>query len=550
MPSITQASIDLLKSNIDIVDLISHYIDVSRVGINFMALCPFHDDKTPSLSISQAKGLYHCHACGASGDGIKFVMQHQNVGFQDALEIIASFYRISLEYVDHENGASKKKSHILDSIASFYHNNLLNNQDVLQYLFSRGLSMDSIRNFKIGYCGASFETQKALQEHSLSYKEALEYGILIESYNRPYARFSNRITFPICSANGSVVGFGGRTLSNDKHIAKYINSHQSKIFNKSKILYGYNLARQSIYKQKSMIVCEGYLDVILLHQAGFCNAVATLGTALNNGHLGIINKDNTSIYMCYDGDIAGINAACKAARFLSKHSKDGGVVLLRDGLDPADMILQHKEDDFRLALKHAKSFIDFVLEDIVMKFDLKNPIQKQQALQASLEFMHTLNPLIQDDYKALKLPQLLNIQKRHITKKYEKQKDIAIIPSFDNISEANILVSMLDNEENFYLGMQFLDIKHFMTYREEFSMISNGIREHDKIMTLRFKSNASFSNKEFAYELRIFLLAYAKNLVNNISRDSNLIGMARIEAIGKLRNAIRILELERRLVVV
>ncbi|RDU72317.1 DNA primase [Helicobacter aurati] len=549
MPSITQASLETLKTHIDIIDLIGHYIDVRRVGSNFMALCPFHDDKTPSFSISQAKGLYHCHACGASGDGIKFIMEYQHINFQEAVESIAHFFHVPLEY---ESGVPQKKSEILSTLTLFYHHQLLKQQEIMQYLFSRGITLDSIKTFEIGYCGASFETQKAIQQHNLDYQEALEYGILGESHNKPYARFANRIVFPIHSSNGSVVGFGGRTLSQDKNIAKYINSPQSKLFNKSKIFYGYHLAKQFIYKQKSMIICEGYLDVILLHQAGFRNVVATLGTALNQGHLGIINKDSPRIYMCYDGDNAGINAAYKAAKFLSQQSKDGGVILLKNGFDPADMILLHQETEFRVALETAKPFIDFVLESIISRFDLHNPIQKEQALKASMEFMSTLSPLIQDDYKEQRLPQMLNIEKRHIKKTYRNShKEIFIPTHFENIAEANILVNMLDSEENFYLGMQFLEARHFRQYHEEFTMIAQGIREHDRIVALRFKSDAKcFSPKEFAYELRIFLLGYAKNCVRQITSDTRLNGAAKIELIGKLRKAIERLELKRELVVV
>lgn len=519
MARFTEASLSNLYELIDIVEVITQYIDVRKVGANFMALCPFHDDKTPSMSISAIKGLYHCHACGASGNSVRFVMEYERLSFQEAVQKIANLFNVKLEY---EKGyAETKKSDLLPSLALFYHNKLFKHDDILQYIFSRSINEDSINEFEIGYSGNSYDTLRFIDEQKLNRKEAIEYGVLTQSNDRDYARFANRIIFPIHSSTGVVVGFGGRTLSTDKNVAKYLNSPQSKVFNKSKILYGYHLAKQMIYKQKSIIVCEGYFDVIMLHQAGFKNAVATLGTALNEGHLHLLNKDNPRIYMCYDGDNAGINAAFKAAKFLSQNNKDGGVIILKDGLDPADMITQNKIGLFKEALNVAMPFVEFVLRHIIKDFDVNNPMQKQNALKDCKDYLHTLTPFLQDEYKQ-KCALLLQISPIYLETKRKNEKIIEVIASStNNFAEESILYNMLENKEHFYFAINFLIEEHFQTYRHEFQLICKQDYDNDRIYALRFKTKAKIlSDEEFKEQLRIFLLQYAQDMLPKIAISS------------------------------
>ncbi len=308
-----------------------------------MACCPFHNEKTPSFIISPTKGFYHCYGCGVGGDAIKFLMEYEKLSFVESVEKIAAMTNFALEY---ENTYEKKPdSIVLDEIMRFYQKQLLSHKPSLEYLASRQVANASIEKFRLGYCGASFETINFLNAKILNKQEALEFGIIGKDNGREYARFNDRIIFPIHSPNGKVVGFGGRTMSNAN--AKYINSPQSKVFNKSKLLYGYYLAKDRIYKQKKIIVCEGYLDVIMLHQAGFDYAVATLGTALTKEHLPLLRKGEPKVILSYDGDKAGINAAFKAAKILSEASIEGGVVIFENGADPADMVAHKQINELR-----------------------------------------------------------------------------------------------------------------------------------------------------------------------------------------------------------
>lgn len=317
---ISKHSIETLKQTIDILDVIGSVVELKKVGSNYVACCPFHDEKTPSFVVSPAKGFYHCYGCGVGGDSIKFLMEYEKLSFVESVEKIAAIMNFTLEY---EKSYEKKPDFtLLDEITRFYQKNLLNHKPSLEYLSSRCVANSSIEKFALGYCGASFETLKFLNAKMLNKAEALEYGVIGKDSTREYARFSDRIIFPIHSPSGKVVGFGGRTMSGAN--AKYINSPQSKIFNKSKLLYGYYIAKEKIYKQKKIIVCEGYLDVIMLHQAGFDYAVATLGTALTKDHLPLLSKGEPKVILSYDGDKAGINAAFKAAKILAASGKDGG----------------------------------------------------------------------------------------------------------------------------------------------------------------------------------------------------------------------------------
>ncbi len=542
MARFTEASLTHLHDAIDIVDAITHYIDVRKVGAGYVALCPFHDDKTPSLHINHTKGLYHCFACGASGDTIRFVMEYERLSFYEAVQKLAAMFNIPLAY--EQKHIEQKKSDLLRLLALFYHNKLFKHEDILQYLATRSINEDSIREFEIGYSGTSYDTLRFLDEQKLSRTEAIEYGVLTQGNDKAYARFAHRIIFPIHSSTGVVVGFGGRTLSTEKNIAKYLNSPQSKVFNKSKILYGYHLAKQMIYKQKSIIVCEGYLDVIMLHQAGFKNAVATLGTALNEGHLLLLNKDNPRIYMCYDGDNAGINAALKAAKFLSQHNKDGGVVILENGLDPADMVAQNKIQHFQELLTNALPFIEFVLQRIIMDFDLQNPMQKQLALQKCQEYLHTLTPFLQDEYKQ-KCALLLQISPTHLTTKQQKNKDLQTIHSPNanmNFAEESILYNIIANKEYLYFALNFLDQQHFQTYHQEFQLICNEDYDNDRIYALQFKAKAKLlSYDEFKNQLRLFLLQYAKDALPKIA-TSSLDSTLKLQQIQTLRQQIEHLQ--------
>ncbi|HEX5330088.1 DNA primase [Sulfuricurvum sp.] len=393
---ITQDSIEALKARLDIVDIVGSYIELKRAGSSFKAPCPFHDEKSPSFVVNPSRQSYHCFGCGVHGDGIKFVMEYEKLNYPEAIEKLAASTNFTLHYTD--DTKQKKRSNLLETLRDWYQKLLEQNKTAMGYLHERGIYASSIERFGIGYAPTSPETLRFLEQRKLSTAEAIEQGAIGRGDDgRLFARFIERITFPIHSTSGAIVGFGGRTITG--HQAKYVNSSQSAIFNKSRLLYAYHLAREAIYRRREIIVTEGYLDVVMLHQAGFTHAVATLGTALTAEHLPLLRKGEPKIFLAYDGDKAGRAAAFKASKLLSGSGFDGGVVLFEGGLDPADMIKSGQIEALNALLHRPIPFIEFVISEIINAYDLQDPKAKETALHENIAFLKTLSPLLQEEYR-------------------------------------------------------------------------------------------------------------------------------------------------------
>lgn len=393
---ITQDSIEALKARLDIVDIVGSYIELKRAGSSFKAPCPFHDEKSPSFVVNPSRQSYHCFGCGVHGDSIKFVMEYEKLNYPEAIEKLAATNNFTLHYTD--DTKQKKRSNLLETLNDWYQKLLEEKRDAISYLHERGIYASSIERFGIGYAPTSPETLRFLEQRKLPTPEAIEQGAIGRGDDgRLFARFIERITFPIHSTSGSIVGFGGRTITG--HQAKYVNSSQSAIFNKSRLLYAYHLAREAIYRRREIIVTEGYLDVVMLHQAGFTHAVATLGTALTAEHLPLLRKGEPKIFLAYDGDKAGRAAAYKASKLLSMSGFDGGVVLFEGGLDPADMIKNGQIEQLNALLHRPIPFIEFVISEMISAYDLQDPKAKETALHENIAFLKTLSPLLQEEYR-------------------------------------------------------------------------------------------------------------------------------------------------------
>ena len=394
---IAQDSIEALKARLDIVDVVGSYVELKKAGGNFKAPCPFHDEKSPSFVVSPQKQIYHCFGCGAGGDAVKFVMEYEKLNYPEALEKLAESYNFTLTYTDNKH--NKPRSQVMDKLNEWYQTLLTHNQTALSYIKERGIYESSIEKFGIGYAPDSNATINYIKSQQFSIKEAVDMGVVgyNQERNQTYARFIERITFPIYSANGSIVGFGGRTITG--HQAKYVNSPETAFFNKSRLLYAYHLAKQTVHKKQEIIITEGYLDVIMLHQAGFDNAVATLGTALTHEHLPLLRKGSPRVVMAYDGDKAGRAAALKASKLLSASGFNGGVVVFGGGLDPADMVKEGRVEELGNMFREPKPFIEFVLDEILSLYNLQDPKAKEACMQEGIAYLKTLSPILQEEYK-------------------------------------------------------------------------------------------------------------------------------------------------------
>ncbi|MDR2081564.1 MAG: DNA primase [Campylobacteraceae bacterium] len=518
---IDPSSIETLRQRIDIVDIIGSYLELKRSGANYKAICPFHNDTTPSLHVSPSKQIYHCFACGAGGDAIKFIMEYEKLNYPEAVEKAADLCNFTLAYTNIKDAENRKKTKdILEQLNLFFTQNLDKSPQAAAYLSERGIGQSLIQKFEIGYAPQSHMTMNFLKQRFFALKEAIEAGVIsINDRGDEYAVFTERITFPIYSSNGRIVGFGGRTITN--HPAKYVNSPQSKIFNKSWLLYGYHIARDFIMRNKKIIICEGYLDVIMLHQAGFNEAVATLGTALTEKHLPLITRGAPKVVLSYDGDSAGVEAAFKAAKLLSSHGVEGGVALFAGGMDPADMVQKELISELNALYGSPKEFVEFCLEYIAGKYNLKNAHEKQKALEEAAAYLRTLPNTIAESYKSM-LASLLNIKPNLVVlgmKKPLRQNDTH--NGFEDILELSIIKTLLVNPHLVDMTLDIIDVSMFKVHTEELSLLLEGQKEHSLLRKLLMLDNIHiYEEKELVNALRPFLMSFYEEEIERIKKSS------------------------------
>ena len=523
---ISKTSIENLKNQIDIVDIVSSYIELKKSGTSFKACCPFHGEETPSFTVSPAKQIYHCFGCSNGGDAIKFVMEYEKLSYPEAIEKIAALTNFNLEYDNNDSQALNTS--ILDAVNNYYQNNLFSNSNALQYLNSRGITKESIDKFQIGYASSSNDTINYLKNNFFDLSMAKELGIIDSGSNGLYARFIERITFPIFLQSGKLVGFGGRTISG--HNAKYVNSPATKLFNKSALLFGYNLARESIYQSKEIIITEGYLDVIMLHQAGFTNSVATLGTALTSQHVPLLKKSDAKVILGYDGDKAGMEAAYKASILLAQNDFVGGVVIFQNGQDPADYVKEGRVEELKSLFLHPKYFVEFVLDYIVKdnlgnyRFNINRPEEKQKILIKIEEFLSTLKPVMAEEFKEY-AAQLINLHPKYIKiKKLNNQKNS--YKTKDNpqnkiidISEILILQGIINYPDKKDIILAALDSSMFQCHKEEFEYIQMGNMQRLTSIIARTELK-HLSLEEYKDQLAYFLRVFYQKQLELIMNDA------------------------------
>ncbi len=408
----------------DIISLVSSYVQLKKSGSGYMGCCPFHREKTPSFHVSQDKQLYHCFGCGAGGSVIQFVMSAENLDFPDAVRFLAERAGISLPELgqskDEADEFYRRKRRIYDmnrDAAKFFREVLLSPQGKksLDYLTNRGLSMKTITAFGLGASPDGWDgLLKKLS--SLGYERDLmvESGLCVRNEkNHVYDRYRNRVMFPIIDTRGNVVGFGGRKLEGDG--AKYINSPESIVYNKSKVLYALNFAKKS--SSDYLILTEGYMDVISLHQAGFTGAIAGCGTALTLDQARLAVKHSKKIYLCYDSDEAGQKAAKKAIELFSNLECNVKILKVPDGKDPDEFIRKRGASAFEALISSASATTRYSIDAIMQKYDLDDISQKVEFSREAAVFLSKLKSAVEQDeyikYISLKAnisPEALNLE--------------------------------------------------------------------------------------------------------------------------------------------
>lgn len=480
---ITKESIESLSQRVDIVDVISQYIEVRKQGSSYVSICPFHNDRNPSMHINPQKGFYHCFACKAGGDVFKFVMDYEKLGFNDAVERVAKFCNFTLTYTQEKKDKGANLKHILPLLNAFYKQNLSKHRESLEYLYQRGLNDEDITRFELGFAPSSNQTLRLLQNENIPLDEALKAGAIKEDKdkNEFYASFIHRITFPIYDHRGLLVGFGGRTLDSN-HMAKYVNSPQSALFDKGRIFYAFHLAKESIAKKKEMIICEGYMDAIAFHKAGLSNAVAVLGTALGENHLPLIKRYEAKVILCFDSDEAGLKAAMRSAFLLSIHKIDGKVVILEGSKDPAELVASHQEKVLIHKLQKSVELGEFYIR-MLLKDPLNSALDKQKALENVQKYTHLLEPLVASSYVGL-VSRLLGVDENLIKLTGKSSLKASFVPNSRisrervYIAEFGLLDFLKDSAEARELFVQISDAVCF-EHKELLSKILKGLGRED-----------------------------------------------------------------------
>ena len=404
-----RGDIDRVREATDLVELISEVTKVKRSGRSYMAVCPFHEEKTPSMSIDRARGLYHCFGCGKGGDVFTFIEETQRVDFPEAVEMLARKAGITLT-VDPDG--AKKRGRREAAVAAIrhaidvYHSRLKKAPEggpARAYLRSRGYDVDLIDEWKLGFAGVDWDTLvKSLKTGGVDDRAMMDGGVARRGRQGLYDVFRGRLMFPIHDLRGDAVGFGARRLEEiDRNAtnnpdAKYVNSADSIVYHKAKVLFGLDRARQALAQEGHAVVVEGYTDVIAMHQAGISTAVATCGTALGDGHFDLLRRFTESVVLAFDSDEAGEKAALRGDELESpfRLDLDLRVAVMPDGLDPADLVQQDRDDELVKAVADARPLLEHRIEHEVGKYDLEGPEGRARALHAAAAQIRRVNDQI------------------------------------------------------------------------------------------------------------------------------------------------------------
>jgi DNA primase len=357
-----------IKERLQIQDIITPYVKLTRAGKSMRGLCPFHKEKSPSFHVSPERGTWHCFGCGLGGDGFSFIEKIEGVDFKGAMKILAEKAGVTVEYAGggHEDTSKKERLREVMTRAQEWYATGLKESPAYSYAGSRGLTLDSIKEWGLGYAPDSWrELLEAFTTQGFTIPEMLSAGLIKEAEGKPgtyYDRFRNRLMFPIRDTTGRVVAFTGRALAQDD-LAKYLNSPETELYHKSEVLFGMDRAKDAIRVRKFTMLVEGQLDVLLAHQAGFTNAVALSGTALSEKHLGLMKRYSENLMLVLDADPAGLKATARSAQLALMHGLRVKAARLPKGKDPADLVNEDVKE-FTTRIQEAKPIVEFLLAEL------------------------------------------------------------------------------------------------------------------------------------------------------------------------------------------
>ena len=441
------AFLDELTARNPIEDVVGQYVSLKRSGANMFGLCPFHGEKTASFSVAPDKGIYYCFGCHKGGSVINFQMEIEGLSYPDAVRALAK--RAGMEVPDDEQYQSRYRQQerlwaLHKEAARFFHRQLYApvGQEALNYALGRGMNKYILTTFGVGYAPDSWDALvTALRKKGYTEQELRDSGLVSISRKNGnlFDRFRDRLMFPIIDVRGNVIAFGGRVIKKDSEAAKYLNSPETLIFNKRKNLFGLNLAKKT--KHPYFILVEGNIDVVALHQYGFDNAVASLGTSLTEEQAALLSKYTDQVVLIYDGDNAGQNATKRAIPILEKAGIQVKVLQLRDAKDPDEFLKKFGADRFKLLLEESSNRVEYQLNAILKKYDIRDDDQKVKYLQESAELICTLPSSVQREVYSGRVAEVAKISidamklevsrayKRRIARDKKKQEKIDLSPA-------------------------------------------------------------------------------------------------------------------------
>ncbi|WP_163101913.1 DNA primase [Peribacillus alkalitolerans] len=517
---ISEEQLNQIRNAVDIVDLVSEYVQLKKQGRNYFGLCPFHGENSPSFSVAPEKQIFHCFGCGAGGNIFTFLMDIEGLSFLEAAKKLSEKANVPLDIVLNQSDSSQQDSSPFykmmeahELLRKFYHHLLVNTKEgenALEYLLQRGFTEEAIEKFQLGYSLGSWDfVYKFLTKRGFDESLLEESGLIIKSdrEGKYFDRFRNRIMFPIFDTKGNTIAFSGRSLGDDE--PKYLNSPETPIFHKSNILYNFHLARSQIRKKERAVLMEGFADTITASMAGVENVIATMGTALTDDHLALLKRNTNEILICYDSDSAGIEAANKAAKTIIESGMNVTIAVMPDGLDPDDYIKKYGAQSFAqevignsltyiaFKMKYLRrgknlnnegdrlSYIQEVQKEIVK---IKNEVEREHYLrQLSTEFTLSLDSLLQ--------------QQKKIFFSERKKGNIAVANTVDIQTQAPLQYE--HKLKPAYMKAERLLIAHMLQSKDTFFKISNllqgidlNIDEHQAIIAYIYAYYEKYENPD------------------------------------------------------
>ena len=441
------AFLDELMARNPIEDVVGQYVTLKRSGSNLFGLCPFHGEKTASFSVAPDKGIYYCFGCHKGGGAVNFIMEVEGMNYPDAVRHLAK--RVGMEVPEDEQYQSRYRQQerlwaLHKEAARFFHSQLYApvGKAALEYALGRGMSKYILTTFGVGYAPDSWDSLvRAMKAKGYTEEELKESGLVTVSQKNGniFDRFRDRLMFPIIDVRGNVIAFGGRTIKKDADVAKYLNSPETLIFNKRKNLFGLNLAKKT--KENALILVEGNIDVVTLHQYGFDNAVASLGTSLTEEQAALMTRYTDQIILVYDGDKAGQNATQRAIPILEKAGLQVKVLQIKDAKDPDEYLKKFGPEKFRLLLEDSSNRVEYQLNAIAKKYDIREDEQKVRFINEAAEFISSLPNAVQREvygnrvadaakisYDAMKI-EVNKAFKRRIAREKKRQEKIDLAPA-------------------------------------------------------------------------------------------------------------------------